>query len=174
MPSRERREAREQTTRRLRLAVAAAVVVLVAGGVIAAVLLFKGRGSSSQKSAPSLHFLVNSVDCGSENIVTAEGRIKAPEEFCIADLTVQSIGVPESAMDLTCQYLLTRSGSRLPANGEGTLLLNGTPAGTTRIDVGSQPQSLMVAFDAPHGTEPDALELHSSCTSRGVTIKGPS
>jgi hypothetical protein len=156
------------------MGVVGAVVVVVAGGVTAGVLLLRSGGSTPQKPRPSLNFLVNSVDCGSENIITGEGRLKAPEVFCIADLSVKSVGVPATSMDLTCQYLVTRSGSRLSPDGQGTLLLNGSAAATGKVDVGSEAEPVMIAFDAPRGTEVEALELHSSCSSAGVRIKGPS
>jgi hypothetical protein len=154
--------------------VAGAVVVVVASGVTAGLILFRGGASTPQKPRPSLNFLVNSVDCGSENIITPDGRLKAPEVFCIADLSVKSVGVSATSMDLTCQYLLTQSGSRLPSDRQGTVLLNGSAAGAGKLEVGSEAQSVMIAFDAPRGTQVAALELHSSCSSAGVTIKGPS
>jgi hypothetical protein len=172
MPSRERRRVRERAGHRRRLVVAGAAVLVVASGIVVWIVLTSGGSSAPQKPHASLNFEVNSVNCGSQNIITGEGNLKAPEEFCIADLSVKSVGVSATAMDLTCQYLLTQSGTRLSSDRQGSLLLNGSQASTGKIDVGSQPEPVMIAFDAPHGTQVHALELHSSCNSPGVTITG--
>jgi hypothetical protein len=152
--------------------IAGAAVLVVVSGVIAGIVL-TGRGTPiRQKSVASIHFDVNSVDCGSENIITGEARLKAPAEFCIADISTRSVGVSAAALDLTCQYLITTSGTRLPPDGQGTFILNGSQAPKGKLEVRNEPQSVMLAFDAPHGTEPKALELHASCNSPGVTIRG--
>jgi hypothetical protein len=171
MPSRERRKVRERAAGRRRfLAIAGVAVLVVASGAIALVVVIRGGATTPKKPAPGLHFEVNAVNCGSQNINTAQGTLKAPAEFCIADLSVKTMGVSTAAMDLTCQYLVTQSGTRLSSDKQGTALLNGSQAATGKLDVGTAPESVSIAFDAPHGTHVKALELHSSCTSPGVTI----
>lgn len=109
------------------------------------------------------------VACGYDNVITATERIHANGKFCVADIVISN-GSPEPfKLDPTCQQMITSKRS-YPAHVAASLAATQDQAPFVQGIAPGANAVATLAFDAPVGTMPIALELHAACPSEGVRL----
>jgi len=125
-----------------------------------------GRGQDGD-----LRFVANSLQCGLENVITAETRLAAEGQFCLVDVDVAHTGAAPIEWPLECQYLGLPDGQRLPPRAEATLLDPGSQAAfEVPMEPGKRYDEVGLIFDIPADAVPATVELHASCGSPGLVI----
>lgn len=126
-----------------------------------------GRGRDGD-----LRFAVNALQCGLENVVTAETTLPADGQFCLVDVDVTNTGQASVEWPLECQFLGLPEGQRLPPREEATLLDPGSQAAFGGpLEPGKRYAEVGLIFDIPVEASPSTVELHASCDSGGLVLQ---
>ncbi len=114
-------------------------------------------------------FDVKAFDCGAKSVGSDMLGAKAQGQFCIAKVKVTNIGDKSQIFDDSSQVALAGT-KEYDADGEAGLYANKDgEAFLEKINPGNSVTANIV-FDVPKNVTVDALELHDSPFSDGVTI----
>ncbi|MGH2740495.1 MAG: DUF4352 domain-containing protein [Actinomycetota bacterium] len=152
-----------------RWAIVAIVVLAAAAGVTTAYL--RGGGEETSVDPPRFVFTDVLVECEFENVISAQERLPAEGEFCLATFNVTNESSERHALDIGCQFLIDESGASHPASAEATFIdETGRALFTEGIAAGKLLEDAAIIFDVPPGTKGSELALHTACDAPATTI----
>lgn len=155
-----------------RWAIGAIVVLGAAAALVTAYL--RGGDSAEEPSGPPPEFVFTNVllECNYENVISAQQRVAAEGEFCLATFNVTNESQQKHALDITCQFLIDKSGTSHPASAEATFIdETGRALFTDGLTAGQLLEDAAIIFDVPTGTKASELVLRTVCDASPVTIE---
>jgi len=165
----------------LRRLLAALGVAAVAAGAIVAILAGGDepdgpptpvRARSDVATDGPFRYHMIQGRCGYGAVVTATQNVPPREgEFCLVTVDVTNQGQAPGRLRQECQYLIDASGRRHRIRSDVLALEEESlEAFQAQLEAGQEVPDVAFYFDVPEGTEVRAVELHSTCDSRGVRI----
>jgi hypothetical protein len=130
------------------------------------------RASSDVATRGGFRFHLIQGRCGYAVVRTATETIE-PEagEFCLVSVDVDYEGTEPGRLQPDCQYLVDAEGRRHDLRLDLVALEEDSLAAFEQeFSPGQEADDIAFYFDVPKETEPDSLELHSSCEGRGIRI----
>jgi hypothetical protein len=116
-------------------------------------------------------FVVDSVECGVEQVGSDFLVERAQGQFCLMTLSVKNIGTEPQTLFDRDQKGFGTNGSEYGANSAAGISANDTDSQVwvTQINPGNKLTGIVV-YDLPQGVELAQVELHDSTLSEGVTV----
>jgi len=151
---------------------AGTAVAILAGGNGAEKPAGPVRARSDVAADGPLMYHVIQGRCGYGAVVTATQNVPPSQgEFCLVTVDVTNQGEAPARLRQECQYLIDVSGRRYRIRSDVLALEEGSlEAFRAQLEPGQEVPDVALYFDVPEGTEASAVELHSTCDSRGVRI----
>ena len=154
---------------------------LVVAGVVAAVLAQWQLSTPVSVEGPTareddVEFTVLSASCDAVSLSAVSGTTAHPEKdvFCVVRLDVMNWSEDPVSLEAGCQYMIDRSGARHTPREDISAL---SEVSRGLFDEGIEgfqiAPSVSLYYDVQEGTEAAAVELHSTCNSRGLNVPVP-
>jgi hypothetical protein len=128
-----------------------------------------GIGTPAQDG--KFEFTVSGVECGVEQVGSEFLNETAQGQFCLVTMSVKNIGNEAQLFDSSSQKGITNTGAKVDANGAASLYANEEAQSFLEsINPGNSLKDVVIVFDIAPDQNLDAVELHDSPFSGGVTV----
>lgn len=116
-------------------------------------------------------FTVSAVKCGVKKVGSQFLSEKAQGQFCLVTMTVENTGDETQMFDASSQKGVTNTGAEVDSNSAASLLANeNQDSFLENINPGNAITDVVIVFDIAKNQTLDAVILHDSPFSGGVTV----